>query len=118
MLGTCEQTWLRSTVLGEDFSCVFLQPSLVLRFLSQIMDQPSSSQDVMAPEERQINMADHPSGIIPTLQNVVATVNMGCKLDLKTIALHARNAEYNPKVSGAISCTLHKALVGVTIFNF
>ena len=39
----------------------------------------------------------HPSGIVPQLQNVVATVNLGCPLDLKEIALHARNAEYNPK---------------------
>lgn len=39
-------------------------------------------------------------GIVPTLQNIVATVNLDCRLDLKTIALHARNAEYNPKVSG------------------
>lgn len=43
-------------------------------------------------------LLQHPSGIVPTLQNVVATVNLGCKLDLKEIALHARNAEYNPKV--------------------
>ena len=41
-------------------------------------------------------------GIVPTLQNIVATVNLDCRLDLKTIALHARNAEYNPKV-GIIS---------------
>ena len=39
------------------------------------------------------------SGIVPTLQNIVATVNLDCRLDLKTIALHARNAEFNPKVS-------------------
>ena len=59
------------------------------------------------------------SGILPTLQwvsleallskfftklyaicrNIVATVNLDCRLDLKTIALHARNAEYNPKAS-------------------
>ena len=32
-------------------------------------------------------------------RNIVSTVNLGCKLDLKKIALHARNAEYNPKVS-------------------
>ncbi|KAG9300248.1 hypothetical protein G9A89_011321 [Geosiphon pyriformis] len=38
------------------------------------------------------------AGIVPILQNIVATVNLDCKLDLKTIALHARNAEYNPKV--------------------
>jgi hypothetical protein len=33
-----------------------------------------------------------------TPRNIVATVNLDCRLDLKTIALHARNAEYNPKV--------------------
>lgn len=32
------------------------------------------------------------------IRNIVSTVNLGCKLDLKTIALRARNAEYNPKV--------------------
>ena len=45
-------------------------------------------------------------GIVPTLQNIVATVNLDCRLDLKTIALHARNAEYNPKV-----CTFRYSLV-------
>lgn len=34
-------------------------------------------------------------------RNIVATVNLDCRLDLKTIALHARNAEYNPKVRTA-----------------
>lgn len=33
-------------------------------------------------------------------QNIVATMNLDCRLDSKTIALHARNAEYNPKVCG------------------
>jgi TATA-box binding protein (TBP) (component of TFIID and TFIIIB) len=64
--------------------------------------------------------ARHKSGIIPELQcagprlrisrscaspllrrNLVATVNLDCKLDLKTITLHARNAEYNPKAATA-----------------
>ena len=36
--------------------------------------------------------------MIFTSRNIVSTVNLGCKLDLKKIALHARNAEYNPKV--------------------
>ena len=44
-------------------------------------------------------------GIVPTLQNIVATVNLDCRLDLKTIALHARNAEYNPKVGSL--CSVH-----------
>ncbi|KAG8061977.1 hypothetical protein GUJ93_ZPchr0003g17920 [Zizania palustris] len=44
-----------------------------------------------------VDLAKHPSGIVPTLQNIVSTVNLDCKLDLKAIALQARNAEYNPK---------------------
>ena len=35
-------------------------------------------------------------------QNIVSTVSLGCKLDLKKIALHARNAEYNPKRFAAV----------------
>jgi len=37
-------------------------------------------------------------GIVPQLQNTVATVNLDTRLDLKNIALHSRNSEYNPKV--------------------
>lgn len=42
----------------------------------------------------------HDSAIV--VRNIVATVNLEVRLDLKTIALHARNAEYNPKV---LNCT-------------
>jgi hypothetical protein len=34
----------------------------------------------------------------------VSTVNLDCKLDLKAIALQARNAEYNPKVGLLFHC--------------
>ncbi|TQD80426.1 hypothetical protein C1H46_034016 [Malus baccata] len=49
-------------------------------------------------ESQPVDLSIHPSGIVPTLQNIVSTVNLDCKLDLKQIALQARNAEYNPKV--------------------
>ena len=37
-------------------------------------------------------------------RNIVSTVNLDCKLDLKAIALQARNAEYNPKVGLLFQC--------------
>jgi transcription initiation factor TFIID TATA-box-binding protein len=58
----------------------------------------AEQQVVVLEGSQPVDLAKHPSGIVPTLQNIVSTVNMDCKLDLKTIALHARNAEYNPKV--------------------
>lgn len=51
-----------------------------------------------------INWIRHP---VDFYRNIVATVNLECRLDLKTIALHARNAEYNPKVSRLLHLSLH-----------
>jgi transcription initiation factor TFIID TATA-box-binding protein len=58
----------------------------------KVLDPPTPSLAMAAPTP-----APH-HGIVPTLQNIVATTSLEVRLDLKTIALHARNAEYNPKV--------------------
>lgn len=56
------------------------------------------------------------SGIVPTLQNIVATINLDCRLDLKTIALHARNAEYNPKRFAAVIMRIREPKTTALIF--
>jgi transcription initiation factor TFIID TATA-box-binding protein len=56
------------------------------------------------------------SGIVPKLQNLVATVNLSCRLDLKTIALHARNAEYNPKRFAAVIMRIRDPKTTALIF--
>ncbi|CAH7690830.1 transcription factor TFIID-domain-containing protein [Phakopsora pachyrhizi] len=55
-------------------------------------------------------------GVVPTLQNIVATVNLECRLDLKTIALHARNAEYNPKRFAAVIMRIREPKTTALIF--
>ncbi|WVR04163.1 TATA-box-binding protein [Kwoniella sp. DSM 27419] len=55
-------------------------------------------------------------GLVPTLQNIVATVNLECRLDLKTIALHARNAEYNPKRFAAVVMRIRDPKTTALIF--
>ncbi|KAM4013034.1 TATA box-binding protein-like 2 [Anomaloglossus baeobatrachus] len=57
------------------------------------------------------------SGIIPQLQNIVSTVNLACKLDLKKIALHARNAEYNPKRFAAVIMRIREPRTTALIFS-
>lgn len=69
--------------------------------------------------ERGVVAADvnpHASGIIPTLQNIVATVNLSCKLDLKVIAMGARNAEYNPKRFAAVIMRIREPKTTALIF--
>ncbi|XP_053331481.1 TATA box-binding protein-like 2 [Spea bombifrons] len=57
------------------------------------------------------------SGIVPQLQNIVSTVNLACKLDLKKIALHARNAEYNPKRFAAVIMRIREPRTTALIFS-
>ncbi|KAB0798754.1 hypothetical protein PPYR_06634 [Photinus pyralis] len=56
-------------------------------------------------------------GIVPQLQNIVSTVNLNCKLDLKKIALQARNAEYNPKRFAAVIMRIREPRTTALIFS-
>uniref|UniRef100_G1RQQ8 TATA-box binding protein like 2 n=1 Tax=Nomascus leucogenys TaxID=61853 RepID=G1RQQ8_NOMLE len=56
-------------------------------------------------------------GIVPQLQNIVSTVNLACKLDLKKIALHAKNAEYNPKRFAAVIMRIREPRTTALIFS-
>ncbi|CAF0993818.1 unnamed protein product [Adineta ricciae] len=57
------------------------------------------------------------SGVQPNLQNIVSTVNLGCPLDLKRIALQARNAEYNPKRFAAVIMRIRTPRTTALIFS-
>ncbi|CAD6188242.1 unnamed protein product [Caenorhabditis auriculariae] len=54
---------------------------------------------------------------MPMLQNIVSTVNLGVPLDLKNIALHARNAEYNPKRFAAVIMRIREPRTTALIFS-
>ena len=49
--------------------------------------------------------------------SIVATANVGCQLDLKTVALHLRNAEYNPKRFPAVSIRIRDPKTTALIFK-
>lgn len=70
---------------------------------------PASPQTPMSTAEN--------AGIVPQLQNIVSTVNLGCKLDLKKIALHARNAEYNPKRFAAVIMRIRDPRTTALVFS-
>nr|6TB4_M Chain M, TATA-box Binding Protein (TBP) [Komagataella phaffii GS115] len=80
-------------------------------------EQHIIKQDI-EPEIKDVVVSDdaNSSGIVPTLQNIVATVTLGCRLDLKTVALHARNAEYNPKRFAAVIMRIREPKTTALIF--
>jgi transcription initiation factor TFIID TATA-box-binding protein len=57
------------------------------------------------------------SNIEPKLQNIVSTANLCCKLDLRHIALQARNAEYNPKRFAAVIMRIKEPKTTALIFS-
>jgi transcription initiation factor TFIID TATA-box-binding protein len=48
--------------------------------------------------------------------NIVSTVNLGEKLELKKISLYARNAEYNPKRFAAVIMRIRQPRTTALIF--
>ncbi|KAL5110916.1 TATA-box-binding protein [Taenia crassiceps] len=58
-------------------------------------------------------------GVIPQpqLQNIVCTVNLDIKLDLRRIARSARNAEYNPKRFAAVIMRIREPRTTALIFS-
>ena len=53
----------------------------------------------------------------PPARNIVSTVTLGCGLDLKNIAMHARNAEYNPKRFAAVIMRIREPRTTALIFS-
>lgn len=71
--------------------------------------------DKAAPNPNSTARRSH--GIVPDIQNVVATTNLDVQLDLKRIALRARNAEYNPKRFAAVIMRIRDPKTTALIFS-
>ncbi|KAI0563380.1 TATA-box binding protein [Gracilaria domingensis] len=89
------------------------QPATVSPKADNIVSQPGAD-----PSRQASNSSGRLShGIIPEIQNVVATTNLDVKLDLKKIALRARNAEYNPKRFAAVIMRIREPKTTALIFS-
>ncbi|XP_064515652.1 TATA box-binding protein-like 2 [Pseudopipra pipra] len=104
---------------NED-SGIFMDES---SFLNPDATQPSPETSGVCPHltpmtpVTPVSSASESSGTLPQLQNIVSTVNLACKLDLKNIALHARNAEYNPKRFAAVIMRIREPRTTALIFS-
>lgn len=73
--------------------------------ISDLVQIPQADSNYRRPQEE------------PTLQNIVSTVDLKCRLDLKTIALNARNTEYNPKRFAAAIMKIRNPKTTALIFS-
>lgn len=80
-------------------------------------NDPSASAAQPSPERPLSNTGRRSHGSIPDIQNVVATTNLDVQLDLKKIALRARNAEYNPKRFAAVIMRIREPKTTALIFS-
>jgi transcription initiation factor TFIID TATA-box-binding protein len=55
--------------------------------------------------------------LVAQLQNMVSTINLGCKLDLKKITRQARNVEYKPKRFAAVVMRIREPKTTALIFS-
>ena len=55
--------------------------------------------------------------ILPKIENIVSTANLCCKLNLREIAMQAKNAEYNPKRFSAVIMKIKEPKTTALIFS-
>ncbi|NXQ63817.1 TBPL2 protein, partial [Anthoscopus minutus] len=108
------QKELDGSLLSNEDSGVFMDESSLSHPGAA---QPSPEASGVCPPLTPMTPASETSGIVPQLQNIVSTVNLACKLDLKNIALHARNAEYNPKRFAAVIMRIREPRTTALIFS-
>lgn len=113
---------LSSSSAGGQTPQSLMQPQTPLS--SGAIHQPATPKDTSSqypatpgPPMTPITPSSADPGIVPQLQNIVSTVNLGCKLDLKKIALQARNAEYNPKRFAAVIMRIREPRTTALIFS-
>ena len=63
-----------------------------------------------------VQLGSATNGIIPKIQNVVATVNLDCKLDLTQIANGAKNCDFNPRRFCAVIMRIREPKATAMIF--
>ena len=55
--------------------------------------------------------------MLPFIENIVSTANFGCHLNLREIALQAKNAEYNPRRFSAVIMKIKEPKTTALIFS-
>ncbi|TYZ62500.1 hypothetical protein PybrP1_008710 [[Pythium] brassicae (nom. inval.)] len=85
-----------------------------------IVDNPARRRELQTVDDREIQVDDDwddKLNLQVKIMNVVGTVDLKTPLELKTIALHARNAEYNPKRFSAVIMRLRDPKTTALIFG-
>ncbi|RZF44436.1 hypothetical protein LSTR_LSTR002209 [Laodelphax striatellus] len=115
-LDTLEKSPTKGNTFNPDASRI---PSAVIPSTSP-KDQPCSSSTNATPQAvisyvpPALNID---SGPVPTVQNVVSTVNTSCTLDLRKINFYTRNSEYNPSRFCGIVMRLREPRATALIFS-
>ncbi|CAL9145707.1 unnamed protein product [Musa hybrid cultivar] len=121
-LHSCKFVWKKDnrTWLGQASSCYFLNKMNQASYeaqLKKIMELRQAQLPRLCHNLTQLKvfLMDFSSISFGT-RNIVSTVNLDCKLDLKAIALQARNAEYNPKRFAAVIMRIREPKTTALIF--
>jgi len=79
-----------------------------------VMNTPPEATDRVS---EMIMLQQKYSATKPVIHNVVATASLGCELDLKQIAMTARNAEYNPRRFAAVIMRIREPKSTALVFK-
>ena len=72
---------------------------------------------VRPPDTKESSKTEDKIEMLPFIENIVSTANFGCLLNLREIALQAKNAEYNPRRFSAVIMKIKEPKTTALIFS-
>lgn len=92
-------------------------PIMNLNFDSNIEENLISNDIQVKPLETKESSKFEEIENFPRIENIVSTANLGCPLNLRIIALQAKNAEYNPRRFSAVIMKIKEPKTTALIFS-
>lgn len=64
-----------------------------------------------------VDLSKHRSGLVPVIVNVVASVDLGCPIVLRQLAMRAKNVEFKPTRFPAVTIRMREPKVTAQVFS-
>jgi len=103
--------------ISDEYANKFQTPIMNLNVNSKTENLILENIQIRPTDTKESSKIEDKIEILPFIENIVSTANFGCLLNLREIALQAKNAEYNPRRFSAVIMKIKEPKTTALIFS-
>ena len=103
--------------INDEIDNQYQTPIMNLNVNSDSEDLILNDIQIKSTDTKESSKTEDKIEILPNIENIVSTANFDCQLNLREIALQAKNAEYNPRRFSAVIMKIKEPKTTALIFS-